>query len=104
MIARLRLCEYRFKFTPGYGVWCYLTLDQLLYLRVALVELLEEFPFTKAGISQSSAHLMLRSQQGEVTRDMADVLQIVEVAITELSAEKYPTVSLALWWSEESAC
>ena len=68
-------------------------LDRLQYLRVALVE---DESFTKTGTSLSCAHLMLKSQQWEVAKDMADVLQIIEVAMTQLSGEKYPMMSLVL--------
>ena len=39
---------------------------------------------------------MLTSSQWDMAKDMAEVLEIIEVATTQLSGEQYPTMSLVL--------
>ena len=66
-------------------------LSRLLYLKVALVSLFEDDPdFAEVTL------LMLTSQQWDIIKNMADVLEVIEVATTQLSGEQYPTMSLVL--------
>ena len=58
----------------------YLMLDRLLYLKVALSALFEDDDFTKAGTLQSCSHLMLKSRQWDMVKNMSELLQIIEVA------------------------
>ena len=71
-------------------------LDRHLYLKVLLTALLADDDFTKAGTLQSCSHLMLTSSWWDMAKDMAEVLEIIEVATTQLSGEQYPTISLVL--------
>ena len=63
-------------------------LSRLLYLKVALVSLFEDDPDFAEVTS-----LMLTSQQWDIIKDMADVLEVIEVATTQLEGEEYPHVS-----------
>lgn len=66
-------------------------LSRLIYLKVALVALFEDDP-DFADVTS----LLPSSRQWDLIKDLAEVLEVIEVATTQLSGEKYPTMSLVL--------
>ena len=55
-----------------------------------------QFPLDDVLAEERKPHLVLHKQECDLIRDLMDILQLVEVATSQLSGEQYATLSLAL--------